>query len=53
MFSSLQGYRTYVCAVAGAVVVSAFFAGTLDAQTAEMLLALLGFGGMAALRAAR
>jgi hypothetical protein len=48
----LNGYKTYLAAAAGAATVAAFFLGFIDASTSNMLLALLGFGGLAALRAA-
>lgn len=53
MFTSLAGYRTYLCAAAGAGVVFALLMGWVDEQTANMLMAILGFGGLAALRAAK
>lgn len=53
MFTSLSGYRTYICAALGAATTGAFFLGWIDQQTASMVLALLGFGGLAALRAAK
>lgn len=48
----LKGYRTYIFAALGAATVGAFFLGLVDQATANMLLGLLGFGGMASLRAA-
>lgn len=49
----LSGYRTYIFAALGAVTVGAFFLGFIDQATANMLLGLFGFGGIAALRAAK
>jgi hypothetical protein len=48
--SFLKGKKTYILAVLGAGVVGAYFLGFLDMTTANMLLGLLGFGGLAALR---
>jgi len=49
----LQGKKTYICAVLAACVVGAYFLSFIDLGTANMLLALLGFGGLASLRAAK
>lgn len=49
----LKGKRTYICAIAGAIVVFLQFINIIDSHVATTLLALLGFGGMAALRAAK
>lgn len=49
----LEGYKTYICSALGALIVGGFFMGWVDQGTANMLLALLGFGGLAALRAAK
>lgn len=48
----LSGYKTYICALLGGLVVAAHLLGYIDATTANTLIALLGFGGLAALRAA-
>lgn len=53
MFTTLAGYRTYICAAAGAAVVACFFLGWVDETAANMLLGLLGFGALASLRAAK
>jgi len=53
MFTSFSGYRTYIFAAAGAAVVFCLLMGWVDNETADMLLAVLGFGGLAALRAAK
>lgn len=50
---ALEGKKTYIFAVLGAGVQGAVFAGLMDQETANKVLALLGFGGMAALRAAK
>ncbi len=47
----LKGKKTYVLAVAGAVVMGLWMAGVLDQEAADALLAMLGFGSIAALRA--
>lgn len=52
MLTALKGYRTYICAGLGALVVLAHFLGFESADTANTLLGLLGFAGLAALRAA-
>lgn len=52
-FKALEGKKTYIFAVLGAAVQGAVFAGMIEQETANQFLALLGFGGMAALRAAR
>jgi len=49
---SLTGKRTYICAVLGGLVVALRILELIDGPTAEALLGLLGFGGLAALRAA-
>ena len=47
----LEGKKTNICAVAGAVVVFLRLIGTLDDVTTNTLLGLFGFGGLAALHA--
>ena len=47
----LDGKKTYICAVAGAVTVLLQLLGVIDADAANTLLALEGFGGLVALRA--
>lgn len=47
----LEGKKTYISAVCGAVVVFLKLTNVLDEQTSNTLLALFGFGGLAALRA--
>lgn len=48
----LEGKRTYILALAGAVVQGLVFAGTLTQEQATPLLGFLGFGAAASLRAA-
>lgn len=48
----LSGYKTYLCALGGGLVVAAYFLQWIDAATAQVLLGLFGFGGLASLRAA-
>lgn len=52
MFNSIKGYRTYICAAGGAATVALYLLGIFDAETANALLFLFGFGGLAGLRAA-
>lgn len=49
----LEGKRTYIVAGLGAIVVGLWLANIIDNNMADKLLALLGFGGLAALRAAK
>lgn len=49
----LEGKRTYIAALAGAIVVFLNLVDVIDQQTANVLLSLFGFGGLAALRAAK
>ena len=52
LLNFLKGKKTFICAALGGVVVALKLAGVLDGQTMETLLALLGFGAAASLRAA-
>lgn len=49
----LQGKRTYICAGAGAILQGLVFAGVATQEQVNPLLVMLGFGGVAALRAAK
>lgn len=49
----LRGKKTYILATCGAIVVFAKLAGWFDEETANTLLALLGFGSFATLHAAK
>ena len=48
----LTGYKTYICAGLGVIVVAANALGYIDSQVEISLLAILGFGSVAGLRAA-
>lgn len=48
----LKGNRTYLLAIAALITVAASLFGTIDEQTANILLTIFGFGGMITLRAA-
>lgn len=52
MLKFLDGYKTYIFAGAGAVVQGLVFAGVLTQEQANPILAMLGFGTAASLRAA-
>lgn len=47
----LDGKKTYITAGAGMLVFGAWSLGLIDDETAKTLLGLLGFGGLAFLRA--
>lgn len=47
------GKKTYIFSVAGVVVLVAVYQGYLDTELGNQLLVLFGFGGIAALRAAK
>lgn len=47
----LSGQKTYLTAGSGAFVTLAYGLGYIDTETATTLLSLLGFGGLAAMRA--
>lgn len=47
----LSGQKTYLTAGSGAFVTLAYGLGYIDGETATTLLSLLGFGGLAAMRA--
>lgn len=49
----LSGKKTYIVAAAGAVIQGLAFSGTISQEQANQVLALLGFAGFAALRAAK
>ena len=49
----LSGKKTYLIAFAGACVQGLVFAGVLTQEAANPILAMLGFGAAAALRAAK
>ncbi len=49
---SLAGKKTYIMAVAGAVVQGLVFAGVLTQEQATPILGMLGFGAAASLRSA-
>lgn len=51
-FAFLAGKKTYVMAIAGAVVQGLVFAGVLTQEQATPILGMLGFGAAATLRAA-
>jgi len=48
----MKGYRTYVCSFLGAVIVLAMALGYISDGLGLTLLGLMGFGSIAALRAA-
>ena len=49
----LSGRKTYLAAYAGSAVLVSVYFGWLDAELGNQVLALLGFAGLAALRAAK
>ena len=53
MLEFLNGKKTYIVAAAGAVIQGLVFAGIITQEQANQVLALLGFAGFAALRAAK
>lgn len=48
----LSGKKTYIFALLGALTVLSAYLGYVDSDTANVVLGLLGFGGLASLRAA-
>lgn len=48
----LTGYRTYIIAVVALITIGANLLGFVDANTANVLLSVFGFGGLITLRAA-
>jgi len=50
---ALEGKKTYLLAIAGAVVQGLVFAGVLSQEQASPILGMLGFGAVATLRAAK
>lgn len=53
LWEFLKGKKTYLLAAAGAVVAVLAWSGVIDFETANKILAILGFGGLAALRASK
>ena len=51
LIEKLNGKRTYILAAVGGLVVALSLAGVISPETADVLLKLIGFGGLAALRA--
>lgn len=51
MFTSLSGYRTYILAGAALAVIAGNLLGMLDVSNTNILLQVLGFGSIIALRA--
>lgn len=51
LIKSLSGYKTYILAIAGIVVVVLWSQGVIDQETATQLLTALGFGSAMSLRA--
>lgn len=49
----LEGKKTYLSAVGGAAVLVAVYFGYVDAEIGNQVLVLLGFAGLAALRASK
>lgn len=47
----LKGYKTYIVAALMAAVQIAYFMGTIDKETADMLMQLLGAGAVATVAA--
>lgn len=47
----LSGKKTYIIGVAAIVTIAGYLFGVVDAETANTLLGLLGFGGLITLRA--
>jgi hypothetical protein len=52
MLDFLKGKKTYILAAAGGVIIFGYILGWIDSTVANVLLGLLGFGGLATLRAA-
>lgn len=48
----LQGYKTYIIGVVALIIIGASMFGIVDANTANTILSILGFGGLISLRAA-
>lgn len=48
----LKGYRTYLIGGAALIVIGLALAHVVDANTANVILSVLGFGGLITLRAA-
>ncbi len=44
MFTSLTGYRTYLCTAGAAILLLAAWLGFINMETALMLIGFLGFG---------
>jgi len=47
----LKGKKTYILAICGGIVMALWYAGIIEDKARDMLLGLLGFGGMATMRA--
>lgn len=52
MFTSIEGYRTYVLGALALVTIVATTLGWVDPQSANTLLALFGFGSILTVRSA-
>lgn len=52
MFKSLTGYRTFICTTLGMIVVALMWTGYIDQNTGMLIMMMLGFGSLAALRSA-
>lgn len=52
LISLLSGKKTYLVAIAAAVIQGLVLAGKMDQETANAILAFLGIGGVATMRAA-
>lgn len=53
LIKSLEGKKTYICAVLIAVLTAGHYIGWIDAQMYQTLIGLFGAGGLASLRAAK
>jgi hypothetical protein len=47
----LRGKKTYIVTILAGLVLAGYLLGWLDEKTTDALLVMLGFGGLAALRA--
>ena len=52
MFTSLEGYRTYILGTAALVTIVVYALGWVSAEGANMLLAIFGFGSILSVRSA-
>jgi len=48
----LKGYRTYILGALSLLTIAGYFAGVVNAETANMILVLTGFSSLVTLRAA-